>query len=110
MSGIIGQSTNLKMAFEVEEVHNIILRKRVAHKEGKGLRFEDTETKLDTAYMVYMPAGHSILVETEAELIRLGFRAAPPVVDMETGEAVPITDTLSPKEIVKRSTQIRRAV
>jgi hypothetical protein len=102
---------NLKLKFEVERVENVRVKKRIGRRatDGitKGLIFEEAEYTLPNAFMVYFPSGHSLLVETEQELIRLGFMDPPGIVDMETGEEVPVVDTYSPKEMVKRATQHR---
>lgn len=114
MSGTMMGTTNLKMKFEVEEVTNIRQVKRIGRRRddgvSKGLEFHDEPRVLDRAWMVYFPAGHSMLIESEEELVRLGFKEAPPVVDMVSGEEMPVEVSLSPKEMVKRATNHRRAM
>jgi hypothetical protein len=53
-------------------------------------------------YMIYFPQGHSLFVaaDDEDQLQRIGVYATPPLVDMNSGEEVPNTVALSPKEIV----------
>lgn len=108
--------TNLKMKFEVEPVAERKIIERVAVREesedanGKKrahLRFETKERIIRDGYMVYFPAGHSIFVESHAMLVKLGLAGAPTVVDMNTGEEVPIQETLSPKQLVERNTRTR---
>jgi hypothetical protein len=62
------------------------------------------EEEFDTAYMIYFPQGHSILVAADDtdQLRRLGVLADPRNVDRESGEEVPEDYNLSPKEIVER--------
>lgn len=100
----------LKLKFEVEEVQNVRIAHRIGRKvEGsKSLTFTDVVRVVPAAWMVYFPSGHSLMVESAAEMYRLGFLETPPVVDMLTGEVVPDMENLSPKEIVKRNTQHRR--
>lgn len=111
---IVTTPQNMKLKFEVEEVGPYKRVQRVGKRADdgvtKGLIFTDVPVEMPGAWMVYFPGGHSVRVETKEELIRLGFLEAPPVVDMETGEEIPLSDTLSPKEIVKRSTAARRSV
>jgi hypothetical protein len=55
-------------------------------------------------YMVYFPQGHSMFVaaDDEEQLQRIGVLEQPRLVDMNTGEEVPMNLALSPKEIVER--------
>lgn len=39
-------------------------------------------------YMVVFPKGHSVFIESEEELFRLGFAGDPSLIDMETGDVV----------------------
>ena len=106
-------AANLKMAYEVEQVENHKVRQRVGKKPApgeKGLIYTDEVRIVPIGYMVYFPAGHSIFVETQEELIRLGFMKGPPIVDMETGEIMEVGETLSPKEIVQRATRARERI
>lgn len=103
-----GSQTNMKLAYEVEEIGPYKRVQRTAKKVDTGLVFTEEAVEYDGGWMVYFPAGHSIRVETREEMIRLGFMEPPPVIDMETGEEVtPPGHTLSPKEMVKRATSQR---
>lgn len=55
-------------------------------------------------YMVYFPQGHSMFVaaDDEEQLRRIGVLEQPRLVDMNSGEEVPMDMALSPKEIVER--------
>lgn len=109
---IVTQPQNFKLKFEVEEVAPYKRMRRVgvrAEAPATGLIFKDEVVEMPGAYMVYFPSGHSVRIESKQEMIRLGYMDAPPIVDMETGEEVPMTDTLSPKEIVRRATANRRS-
>lgn len=109
---IVTQTQNLKLKFEVDEVGEYTRKQRVGKRatDGitKGLVFTDEVITVPCAWIVYFPGGHSIRVESKEEMIRLGYMDPPPVVDMETGEEVMMTDTLSPKEIVRRQNQNTR--
>lgn len=100
---------NYKLKFEVEEIPGYTKRSRRARRSTKeqdghdtGLIFELVEVVVPEAWDIYFPGGHMIRVEHRDEMYRLGFMTNPSVIDMETGDEVQVTDTLSPKEIVKR--------
>jgi|TARA_Y100000034_G_C6887065_1_gene407414 hypothetical protein len=54
------------------------------------LRRVEKKKKVPNGFMVYFPRGHSIHVTTEKELKRLGLDGSPMMVDMDSGEDVPI--------------------
>lgn len=55
-------------------------------------------------WMVYFPQGHSMFIaaDDEEQLHRIGVLEQPRLVDMNSGEEVPMDLALSPKEIVER--------
>lgn len=62
-------------------------KKKIA--EGKYETTKTIEKKVFThGFMVVFPKGHSVFIETEEELHRLGFGGDPTLVDMETGDVV----------------------
>lgn len=71
----------------------VITRKLVPKKE----EFTD-------GYMIYFPQGHSMFVAADdhEQLARIGVLGQPKLVDMNSGEEVPDSLALSPKEIVER--------
>lgn len=111
---VVTERQNVKLKFEVEEVgeHKRMQRtgKRATDGITKGLQFTDEVVVVPKAWDVYFPSGHSVRIESEEEMYRLGYLVPPPLVDMETGEEVPMVDTLSPKEMVKRATKPSRGV
>lgn len=65
------------------------------------------EKEVPAGYMVYFPQGHSIRV-SEEELVRLGFKEDPDLVDMSTGDVLPAQKQVSLKELTKRRTKPSR--
>jgi len=63
--------------------------------------------KVPLGYMVYFPQGHSLHVETDEELRRLGLDGPIGLVDMETGEMVdaPSNPLADLKRVVDRTTR-----
>jgi hypothetical protein len=63
------------------------------------------QEEFNDAYMVYFPQGHSLFIagDDEEQLRRIGVLEQPRMVDMNSGEEVPMDIALSPKEIVERS-------
>jgi hypothetical protein len=56
---------------------------------GKIINEKVIEEKVFThGYMVAFPKGHTVFVETDAELARLGFDSTPNIIDMDTGDVV----------------------
>ena len=60
-------------------------------------------------YMIYFPQGHSMFVAEDdvAQLQRIGVMEEPPMVDMNSGELVPATFNMTPKEIVENKQRNR---
>lgn len=111
---ITTERQNIRAKFEVEEVGAYTRTQRIGKRADdgitKGLIFEDVRVTVPQAWIVYFPGGHSVRVESEREMIRLGYMRAPPMVDMETGEEVPDHELpLSPKQIVERNTKRTRS-
>lgn len=107
---VVTQTQNIRAKFEVEEVgeHKRVARvgKRATDGITKGLVFTEEVIVVPRAWDVYFPGGHSVRIEDEKEMYRLGYMNRPPMIDMETGEEVPDSALpLSPKEIVKRNTK-----
>jgi hypothetical protein len=98
---VTGNFTRMVMHIE-EDVRNVgptgnkqvITRKLVPKQEV----FHD-------GYMVYFPQGHSMFIaaDDEEQLQRVGVLEQPRLVDMNSGEEVPSSLALSPKEIVERA-------
>lgn len=111
---VVTERQNVKLKFEVEEVGEYKRVKRMGRRatDGitKGLLFADEVVVIPKAWDVYFPSGHSVRIEDEQEMYRLGYLEPPPMIDMETGEEVPTVDVLSPKEIVRRATKPVRGV
>lgn len=62
-------------------------KKKIA--EGKYETVKEEVTKVfDHGYMVVFPKGHSVFIESDEELHRLGFAGDPTLIDMETGDVV----------------------
>jgi hypothetical protein len=60
-------------------------------------------------YMIYFPQGHSMFVAEDdvSQLQRIGVMEEPPMVDMNSGELVPATFNMTPKEIVENKQRNR---
>lgn len=97
---------DIKPRFETEDISAKKFIRTVANHNGKGLSYEKKDTKC--GYMVYFPQGHSIHVRTRAELKRLGFDRQAGLIDMESGEEVPVNANRSLKEHVNRKTKPTR--
>lgn len=56
-------------------------------------------------YMIYFPMKHSLFVAADdvEQLRRIGVLETPPLVDMNSGEIVPESYSLSPKEMVQQA-------
>jgi len=85
---------DVKPAFVVQRQEGpfektVIKYSKVKIAEGKYETVKKEETKVfDHGYMVVFPKGHSVFIETDEELIRLGFSGDPTLIDMETGDVV----------------------
>ncbi len=60
-------------------------------------------------YMIYFPQGHSQFVAADdvEQLQRIGVLEQPPMIDMNSGELVPATFHMTPKEIVENKQRNR---
>jgi hypothetical protein len=101
---------NVRAKFEVEEVGEYKRVKRFGKRatDGitKGLVFAEEVVVIPHAWDVYFPGGHSVRIESEQEMYRLGYMDRPPMVDMETGEELPASALpLTPKQLVQRATK-----
>ena len=112
---------DFKPAFQAEKVHGNFTR-MVMHIEEDVRNVGPTGNKqiitrklvpkqelFHDGYMVYFPQGHSMFVaaDDEEQLQRIGVLEQPRLVDMNSGEEVPNTMALSPKEIVEQSQRNR---
>ena len=60
-------------------------------------------------YMIYFPQGHSMFVAADdvEQLQRIGVLEQPQMIDMNSGEVVPATFNMSPKELVEAKTKAK---
>ena len=112
MSGTI----DFKPAFQVEKVHGKFTRvvthieeevREVGPLKNKQIiarKMRPVTEEFTDGYMIYFPQGHSMFVAADdtEQLNRIGVLERPHVVDMNTGEIVPDSFHLTPKEIVER--------
>lgn len=63
-------------AYQVRELEGT-RKKTIYEMDKKTKTLREKEVEVDKGYMVFFPRGHSIHVETEAELRRLGFHRKP---------------------------------
>lgn len=84
------QSQEVRPAFVVRPIEGEFEKEVVKYQKDSAGKPERvvTKRKFTNGFMVYFPRGHSIFVETEAELERLGFTKDSPLVDMNSGEIV----------------------
>ena len=97
---------DIKPRFETEDISAKKFIRTIASHNGKTFSFEKKDDKC--GYMVYFPQGHSIHVRTTEELKRLGFHRQAGLIDMESGEEVPMSMNRSLKEHVVRKTKPSR--
>lgn len=71
----------------------------------KRLERQDVEETIKGGFMVYFPKHHSIFVESEAQLHRLGITGESGFVDMATGTPVEHANVVSLKGEVERNTR-----
>lgn len=105
---------DLKPAFQAEKVTGTFFR-MVTHivedvrevgplKDKKIIarRLVPEREEFSEGYMIYFPQGHSIFVaaDDEEQLRRIGVLEAAPMIDMNSGELVPETFNMTPKELV----------
>jgi hypothetical protein len=117
MSGTL----DFKPAFQVEKVSGNFKRtvmhieedvREVGPLKNKQIIARKLVPKLEEfhdGYMIYFPQGHSILVAADDvdQLQRIGVTDQPPLVDMNSGEVIPATYNLSPKEMVENKQRNR---
>jgi hypothetical protein len=117
MSGTL----DFKPAFQVEKVSGNFKRtvmhieedvREVGPLKNKQIIARKLVPKLEEfhdGYMIYFPQGHSILVAADDvdQLQRIGVTEQPPLVDMNSGEVIPATYNLSPKEMVENKQRNR---
>jgi hypothetical protein len=81
-------ATDIKPRYEVHKLEgDVEVTVFVKNDDGKLVKEQRTQP---AGYMVYFPNGASIRVRTEEELKRLGFDIDAPLVDMVSGEVVPV--------------------
>ena len=107
---------NVKPQFQVEKVTGKFKRtvmhisedvRMIGPLKDKAIitrKMEPIEEEFTEGYMIYYPQGHSMFIAADDtdQLMRVGVTQDPKLVDMETGELVPDSFNLSPKEIVER--------
>jgi hypothetical protein len=117
MSGTL----DFKPAFQVEKVSGNFKRtimhieediREVGPLKNKQIIARKLTPKVEEfhdGYMIYFPQGHSILVAADDvdQLQRIGVTEQPPLVDMNSGEVIPATYNLSPKEMVENKQRNR---
>jgi hypothetical protein len=92
-----------RMVMTIEEdvrlVGNGSVEKKVITRKLVPLRQE-----FDEGWMIYFPQGHSMFVAADDvdQLRRIGVLEQPALIDMNSGDVVPASLSLSPKEIVAR--------
>lgn len=111
-------------AYEVEELQGTLRRKRFYY-ERKYLRDEDGEIVLDdqgrktiesrqrvekvvevpAGWMVYFPRGHSVRIETAAEMVRLGFMEEAELIDLDSEAEDNIVPQPAATSLKERSAQ-----
>jgi hypothetical protein len=91
--------------FEVEDVSDREFTRTIAQWDAKGKKLSYKEKKEKGGYMVYFPQGHSIHVRSKEEMKRLGFDRAPNLVDLESGEEMPVPQQMSLKNRVAAKTK-----
>jgi hypothetical protein len=91
---------NARKAFEVEPLGELHKHKIVVQEWNKDARkFTPVEKEIVGGYMVYFPQGHSMFIESEEQLQRLGLNSVSGLVDMDTGMNV---DDINPESIRER--------
>lgn len=97
---VTGKFTRVVTHIE-EEVREVgpLKNKQIIARKMKPVTEEFTE-----GYMIYFPQGHSMFIAADdtEQLHRLGVLEPPRTVDMNSGEMVPDSYSLTPKEIVMR--------
>ena len=95
-----GEFTRMVMHIE-EDVRNV---GPLGNKQIVTRKLVPKQEVFTDAYMVYFPQGHSLFIagHDEEQLRRIGVLEPPRIVDMNSGEEVPMEAQLSPKQIVER--------
>jgi hypothetical protein len=124
VAAMFGAKADVRMRFQVERHKHVrkfdpesgtgvvhYERKITKNEEGDVIsrlaRVEQEKEEVIDGFMVYFPQGHSMFVETEEELHRLGLSKDAELVDMNTGLSMNemMKRHQSPKQIVKRNTR-----
>jgi hypothetical protein len=95
---VTGNFSRMVMHIE-EEVRDVGPLK---NKQIISRRIVPKREEFTAGYMIYFPQGHSMFVAEDdvAQLQRIGVLEQPAMVDMNSGELVPATFHMTPKEIV----------
>lgn len=107
----LGQT--VRRAYEVEKISKHTITERVARfdkKSGKYLGCVDAQREVEDGYYVKFARGHSIFVENDDQLRRLGLAEGSGLIDMATGMPV-VPDAALPSlmdRAVSRDDGIRR--
>ena len=67
------------------------------------------QEEFSEGYMIYFPQGHSMFVAADdtEQLQRIGVLEQPQMIDMNSGEVIPMQFNLSPKELVEAKTKAK---
>jgi len=98
---------SVRPRFQVEDFDGVVKHRTVSKSPGRPFEFKTV--KEEDGWMVYFPAGHSLRIRKESEMIRLGFMDAPDLVDTNTGEIVPQVEMPSLKDEVRRKSAPSRS-
>jgi hypothetical protein len=107
---------DFKPAFQVEKLNGVFTRMvmhieedvravgPLGNKQVITRKLVPKQEEFHDAYMVYFPQGHSLFIagDDEEQLRRIGVLEQPKIVDMNSGEEVPMDAALTPKQIVER--------
>ncbi len=97
---------NIRRAFQVESLKGKVKTTitEVEKLENGSSVFHKREVEAPAGFMVYFPQGHSIRVESQEQLERLGFAGHSGMVDMDTGDFVEDASPTDLKSVVERAT------
>jgi hypothetical protein len=113
----VAGNIDAKPAFQAEKItgkfHRMVTHiiedvRKVGPNQDKSIitrKLQPVREEFDTAWMIYFPQGHSILVaddDTE-QLMSIGVLEGPKMIDMNSGEEIPQNYNLTPKEVVEQS-------
>lgn len=110
-------NADFKPAFQAEKISGKFMRMVVhieedvrkvgplGNKEVITRKLVPKKEEFSEGYMIYFPQGHSLFVaaDDQEQLDRIGVLGQPRLVDMNSGEEVPATMSLTPKEMVERA-------